>query len=258
VWEAYDATPEFGITATPDAVNLLPGGTAAVTVEVKRRENITGPINVTVQGLPAGVTTLPCTIPPDDNSATLVFRAEPTAAITAQPMIIEGTYTGPDGKPIVRRALPVDFYRAQNNDYRPIERGLQSVAVVDSEPSPAVSVFLEGAENGLGMTIGKETEIKVKITRREGFKSDLFVVPLNFPRGISLRGNTYVGGDKSEVALTLYADGNARFLKGERPAKDLPPMVVTFAIRPNGVGDRDYIACTAPIPLIPKPEEPKK
>lgn len=258
VWEAYDATPEFGLTATPDAVNLLPGGTAVVTVEAKRRENIAGPINVTVQGLPAGVTTLPCVIPPDHDRATLVFRAEPNAAINAQPMIVEGTYTAADGKPTVRRALPLDFYRAPNNEYRPIERSLQSVAVVDSEPSPAVSVSVEGSENGLALAIDRETEIKIKIVRREGFKGDLFVVPMNFPPGISLRGNTYVGGDKSEVALTLYADGNARFLKGERPAKDLPPMTVTFAIRPNGVGERDYIAATIPIPLKLRPEEPKK
>ncbi|MBC8137952.1 MAG: pre-peptidase C-terminal domain-containing protein [Fibrella sp.] len=258
VWEAYDAAPEFALTATPDAVNLLPGGTAAVTVEVKRRENIAGPITVSVRDLPAGVTTLPCTIPPDHDRATLVFRAEPTAAINAQPVIVEGTYTGADGKPTVRRALPVDFYRSPNNEYRPIERSLQSVAVVDSEPSPAVSVSVEGSEKGLGLTIDRETEIKVKIARRDGFKGDLFVVPMNFPPGISLRGNTYVGGDKSEVALTLYADGNARFLKGERPAKDLPPMTVTFAIRPNGVGDRDYIASTTPITLFAKEEPPKK
>ncbi|MBC7807168.1 MAG: pre-peptidase C-terminal domain-containing protein [Akkermansiaceae bacterium] len=258
VWEAYDTAPEFALTATPDAVNLLPGGTAAVTVEAKRRENITGPITVSVRDLPPGVTTLPCTIPPDHDRATLVFRAEPTAAINANPVIVEGTYAGADGKPTVRRALPVDFYRAPNNDYRPIERGLQSVAVIDSEPSPAVSVSVEGAEKGLALTIDRETEIKVKITRRDGFKGDLFIIPLNFPPGVSLRGNTYVGGDKSEAALTLYADGNARFLKGERPAKDLPPMVVTFAIRPNGVGDRDYIACTPPISLTAKETIPTK
>ena len=104
----------------------------------------------------------------------------------------------------------------------------------------------------------KETEIKIKITRRDGYKNDLFIVPLNFPPGVSLRGNTYVAGDKSESQLTLYADGNARFLKGERPAKDLPPMTITFAVRPNGTGDRDYSACTAPITLSLKPEEPKK
>ncbi len=258
VWETYDATPEFALSATPDAVNLLPGGTAAVTVEVKRRENIAGAISVSARDLPPGVTTLPCIIPPDHDRATLVFRADANAAINAKPMIVEGTYTAADGKTTVRRALPVEFYRGPNNDQRPIERSLQSVAVVDSEPSPAVSVAVEGAENGLALRIDRETEIKVKITRRDGFKGDLFVVPMNFPPGVSLRGNTYVGGDKSEAALTLYADGNAKFLKGERPAKDLPPMTLAFAIRPNGVGERDYIACTAPITLRLKPEELKK
>lgn len=257
VWEAFDAAPEFRISATPDAVNLVPGGMVAVSMQIERRENIDGAIVVTVDGLPPGVSALPCVIPPDHDRATLVLRAEANAIVAANPVTIVGTYTGADGKIAVRRAAPLDFYRVQNNQYRPLYRGTQSVAVVESEPSPAVSVTVAGAENGIALAMNKETPIVVKLSRREGFKDELFVVPMNFPPGVSLRGNTYVGGDKSEAQLSIYTDGNARFLTGERPAKNLPPMQLVFAVRPNGVGDRDYIACSAPISLFLKPEPSK-
>ncbi len=251
-WEAYDTTPEFSLTATPDAVSLLPGGSAVITVVATRRENIAGAITVTARDLPIGVTALPCVIPPDSDRATLVLQASRYAAMGASPVGIEGTYAPTGGTSVTRRAAPLEIYHFTNTGDRQIRRGLQAVAVASSEPSPAVSVAVEGAENGVALAIDKETEIKVKITRREGFKGDLFVVPLNFPPGVSLRGNTYVAGDKSEVSLSLYADGNARFLKGERPAKNLPPMTIVFAIRPNGAEERDYIACTAPIPITAK------
>ncbi|MBC8142045.1 MAG: hypothetical protein H7Y38_11460, partial [Armatimonadetes bacterium] len=255
--EAFDAAPEFRLSATPDAVNLVPGGQAVVSIQVERRENIAGAIAVTVDGLPPGVTALPCVVPPDADRVSLVLRAETNAVIAANPVTIFGTYTGTDGKQIVRRAAPLDFYRIQNNQLRPLWRGTQTVAVVESEPSPAVSVAVEGAENGIALAMNKETPIVVKLARREGFKSELFVVPMNFPPGVSLRGNTYVGGDKSEAQLSLYLDGNARFLTGERPAKNLPPMQLVFAVRPNGVPDRDFIACSAPIAVSLKPEPAK-
>ena len=109
VWEAYDAAPVFRLSATPDAVNIVPGGTAAVTLEAERRENIAGAIAVTVEGLPPGVTALPCILPPDADRVTLVLRADANAVVGANPVVIIGMYSDESGKKVTSRAAPLDF-----------------------------------------------------------------------------------------------------------------------------------------------------
>jgi hypothetical protein len=80
--------PRLVVKLEPSAITLKPGGKTKIKVTVERK-NFTGPVAITIEGLPAKVTTAAANIPPDQSTAEIDL----TAAADAEPANTEATVT---------------------------------------------------------------------------------------------------------------------------------------------------------------------
>ena len=110
---AEPLNPEFEIAANVTEASVPRGGAAAVGVTVKRK-GYTGPIAVTVDNPPAGLTVRPGTIAAGQTGGVLTLSASADAGFPAAAIKLVGRGQGPSG-PIERLAvMPVVFSKQSN------------------------------------------------------------------------------------------------------------------------------------------------
>ena len=101
--------PDFQIVVTPTAgtkpegCNLYQGGSQSFNVFAWRRDGFAGDINLTVEGLPPGVTCPPQTLGGGARSAQLVLTAAPDAAAWSGEIHVKGA-AAIKGQPVTREA----------------------------------------------------------------------------------------------------------------------------------------------------------
>lgn len=191
---------------TPLLPNVVrKGGTTAVGVLIDRRDEFTGEIVITVEGLPAGVTCPGAVVGGDVNTAVLVFSAAENAVAAASQLKIIGK-AQIAGKEIVREARYAQIVwgtanrQVQTPEFQ-LTRSFQ-IAVVDKDMQPA---FVQIGEDKIWETsLGGNIEIPVTATRRGDWKEPLKLVPTGLPneikpKEINLDPNTAAG--KFELAL---------------------------------------------------------
>ncbi|MFO0928187.1 MAG: PPC domain-containing protein [Gemmataceae bacterium] len=91
--------------ATPDTPTVPPGGQDALTILAHRPEGFTEDIELTVEGLPPGVSCPPQVLGGNVSKTTLVLSAQPGAAAWAGEVRVKGTATV-NGTKVVREARP--------------------------------------------------------------------------------------------------------------------------------------------------------
>jgi hypothetical protein len=109
----------------PDACRLLQNGHEYFTVLVWREGGFNGPITLSAEGLPAGVTCVPQTVGPGIKQSILTFEAAPTAAAWAGEFKVKGTATI-NGQTAVREARPASVTWPV-----PIQQGIPTVTRLD-------------------------------------------------------------------------------------------------------------------------------
>ncbi len=155
--EAHDfrlvALPQSGVPAKKDAKNVglstllvRKGGVLPVRVLAFRRDGFTGPIDLTVQGLPAGVTASGAQIPEGQTSTMILFKAGEASASWSGAVTILGKATV-NGAPVAREAragsVTWDIDDAQKGVQSRLTHNL-ALAVNAIERSP---VIIETADN---------------------------------------------------------------------------------------------------------------
>ncbi len=91
VREAVPAAPDFRLKLATDLINVPRGGTAKWKLTVERIGGFIDPIEVTVGGLPAGVTAAKATVGKGQSSVELLLTAEAEAKVTHEVVTIRGT-----------------------------------------------------------------------------------------------------------------------------------------------------------------------
>ena len=89
----------------PDACQLLQNGHQYFSVFVWRENGFNGPVMLSAEGLPAGVSCAPQSVGPALKQSILTLEAAPTAAAWAGEFKIKGT-ASINGQPVVREARP--------------------------------------------------------------------------------------------------------------------------------------------------------
>lgn len=185
---------------------LRRGGTATIDVTVSRRDDFAGEVNLTVEGLPAGVTCRGAILGAAASTTQLVFSATEDAAPWAGPIRIVGKSTV-DGKELVRtaRAGSVAWGTANRQQSPPFYRVTRDfvLAVTDKDTMPAQ---VEAGEDKVWETsLGGKIEVPVTLKRRGEYKEAVKLTAVGLPaeikpNEINLDPNTTAG--KLEVAIS--------------------------------------------------------
>ena len=187
------------------SVVLRKGGSAVIPVSVDRRDDFEGDVQISVEGLPAGVTCAGAIVGGDVDRTQLVIVAADSVAAWSGPIKIVGK-SQIGGKEVVREARYSQIvWGTTNRQQQPPAYKLVknlNLTVVDKELSPA---FIQIGEDKVWETsIGGTIEIPVTVTRRGDFKEALKLNSVGIPdqmkaKELNLDGNTNAG--KFELVL---------------------------------------------------------
>lgn len=192
---------------TPWSLALRRGSQDAVRILALRRDGFTGPIQVSAEGLPPGVTATPVTIGAEESATFLPLRAAEDAAPWAGEVRIVGRAQIGDQE-VTRVAEGGDLLYASQQDQLPLARPrvtARTALCVLAEALPcSVGVtgegVLETAKNG-------KVSIPLAVTRRDGFQGNVTVRPLLVPREMEL-GEIAIAGDQNAGAMELKLNAN--------------------------------------------------
>jgi hypothetical protein len=236
---AEPIVPDFELAAGAPEVSVPRGGTAAVGVTVKRK-GYSGPITVTVDGPPAGLTVRPAMIAAGQAAGTLTLSATADAHFPAAPVRLVGR--GQDtGGPIERiAATRVVFSKQENLPTSSItEYGLVAA------PALATPVTLDVAPEPIEVAQGFGATIPVKVVRTKGSDGALAISALALPAGVAIPGDTIAdkaaeGKVRVQAALeaalgttTLALQGKGKIAGADRVI--VVPAVTLAVVRPASV-----------------------
>jgi hypothetical protein len=228
-----------------------PGSRTAWYVHVNRLNGFTGPVMITVKGLPPGVTVNALTIPANMTQGVLVLSADAQAKMGAANVEVIGTAEAAfEGKTeaLTRTATPNQEIYFPGGGRGVFNVVLHTVAV--TEPSDVLEVALDRQE--ITLKPGEEVKIAVTIKRRADFdKAVSLDVPLRhlgqvfgnpLPPGVTLvegKSKTLLGtGNSGHIVLRAAADA--------APA-DKVPVAVLAHVSINFVVKVSY--SSAPLPV---------
>ncbi len=186
------------------------GGADALQVLVERRDGFDGPIELEVEGLPAGVRAEPAVVAPGQNTATIVLSAAAGAPAWSGPVEVLGRARIGDSDVVraARKATLVWPCRPNDGNMPPAEARLTAalfVSVSGNETAPFVAVP-KGAVAELAP--GGQVTVPFTIERRGDFKGNVVVSAQRLPPNLEAEPVT-VNADQAEGALVLKAKPDA-------------------------------------------------
>jgi hypothetical protein len=243
-------------SATPRAPVLRGGGTAAIRV-VAFREDAAGEIELTAEGLPAGVTCGLTKIPAGKKEGMLLLTAaaEKPERWVGSIRIIGKLKSGDQVSSQEARGGAVRWEVKDFQIDAPQTRLTRDVALAVSDEASALS--LEPAEEKVWeATVGGKLEIPLKITRRGEFKDVLKLKPAGAP-GLEAFKEVDVAANAATTTGTIDLAANKippgaytiwfqALTKGKYKAKD---VISTFYSTPI------QIVIKAPEPKAPEPKK---
>jgi len=192
----------------PTGSNLLPGGTAAIRIQLTRYDGLTGPVEVTIPQLPTGVTCSPILIPADRDEGHLVV----TAAETANPARFNGPLTIMarclGSTSVETRAAVVEINWEAMPTWNAITSRLSQQLMLDvSDKDVAPVTFAVGSGDTLVMARGGKLPIPIRVTRRGATKDKAVLRPQGLPAKTTLGEVTIEGKDEeAKPELQVAAD----------------------------------------------------
>lgn len=219
-------TPVNAALVRVGGVSIRKGGTTAVQVSVDRQDGFDGEIELSAEGLPAGVSTRGALLGAAQNSATLIFEAAEDAANSVGTFRVLGKSKLADAEVTrVARSGSVVWGTANRVQDPPNFRVTHDIAlaVIGQEVAPA---FAEAGENKIWETSrGAKLEIPVKVARRRDAKVDLTLAANGLPGEIKV-ANVVLKADQAEANLVLDVTNKAAkpgvytfFLRADTKAK---------------------------------------
>ncbi len=183
------------------ASNLMRGGTETIHVLVLRRDGFGDAIELSVEGLPPGVTSEKAVVPAGGTEAMLILRAAEDAADWFGEIKVVGRSMG--ATPIERIAMAGTTLRGTTPTRNTIESRLAAnlaLRVNGLDTAPLLVTLGDGQT--LEMSRGGKLPFPIKVTRRAGGAGKCTLRPQNLPTKVTL-GEIAIEGDKSEATAEL-------------------------------------------------------
>jgi hypothetical protein len=161
---AEAANPDFTLACDPDMLNVGPAGRVPLFVRLTRRQGFAGPVTLSWESLPAGVSASPLSIAASMTEGVIVVSAAPGAKRAAALVTLNGTGQGPSG-PIVRQAIPKEEIYMPGGG-----RGhylVDTLALAVTDPS---DITVEAAPREIVLAPGDSAAIDVTVTRNPRYQ----------------------------------------------------------------------------------------
>lgn len=221
VVSATPAYPRIELGARPANINLRPGLSVAVELEVLRREGVNGDITIRAEGLPPGVTATTATLFRENQDTYIVLTADANIKPMQVPIRFTASATGTLGKTEVG-VKPQEIYVMQNRPI-PIDRAEAILSI-----SGQADFSAEFAENKpIKLHPRKVTEVRVKINRKQGFTGNVTARLVNLPNGWICYQETV--GNVNEMVLRVRPDGRDTRPFFSREESRVPVMTMLIA-----------------------------
>ena len=221
--------PEFTLALAEISASVAHNKTVNLHLTANRRDDFTGPITLSVVGLPPRVTAAPVTIAPDKNEAVLSIRAgsferREQFSVVPPPGInyisvvgtasVEGETVSQSTPAIPLTILEAPFIVtveplrfsivfpatvAANGDANPTAQG-DTVAIAANPTADT-----ETTESEAPMT--KEAMLTLTVVRQGGFTDVVTLTPINLPEGFTTEAVT-IPVNETEVQVPLKAIGS--------------------------------------------------
>lgn len=224
------ARPDFMLKCDPSKAMIGPGARTAWYVQVTRLNSFAGPVKVEVEGLPAGVSVNPLTIPANMTQGLLVVSAAADAQVGAAAVKVVGTAEAADenAKPVTlkRTAIAVEEIYSPGGGRARFDAGMMAVAVAQSSDLVAVKV----KQTRVTLKPGEEVRIDVEVVRGPQYTKDVNL-------DVLLRHLGGVFGNPLPPGVTMV-DGKSKTLLGAGSAGH-----VTLKAAPDAADCTDVPVC---------------
>lgn len=202
-----DAHPQ-----NPGALRLVAGDRQHADVVLFRKDGFAGPVTLTAEGLPTGVTCLPSLVPAGAMTGAIVLTATDKAAPFDGPITIKATATI-DGQTIIREARSGCLVWPNPNEANNgpgISRLCRSTVLAVRAGQPAFRLT-PGAE-AVALPLGSAQNVKLKVERLwPEAKQPIIITATHLPPGVTFNNNQpfTLTPDKNEADIRLQIQGNA-------------------------------------------------
>jgi hypothetical protein len=186
--------PDFRLTMNPRNPNVPQGGSIPVTVTAFRMDEFDGPIEVSMDGLPAGISATKGVIAKGQNSAVLLLSASQAASLKDAVALQVVGRASAGGKEITHHANPGDR--------------MKLAAVM-----PVSDVLLTAVTREVEVEVGGTAEIAVSVERQRDYGGRVPIQVLNLPPrvrvlDVGLNG-VLINEDESKRSFTIEALSSA-------------------------------------------------
>jgi hypothetical protein len=232
----------------PDACRLLQGGEQFFTVLVWRLDGWNGPINLTADGLPAGVTCAPQIVAAGIRQVPLVLSAAPNAALGIFEMKVKGSATI-NGQTVMReaRSASITWPTPPQQNIPAISRLDRNTLMAVREQAP---YRLTAVLDKPAVVQGDKPNLTVKLTRLwPDFKGPLQAIVLDFP-------NNLVAVNNNQPIAFAPGKDEAKVVVDVKPTT--PPGTYTVVLRSAAQMpyNKDPMAKQKPNINVVQPSEP--
>ena len=253
---AEPSGPDFELNGEYYYAQIAPGTNMMWFAKITRLNGFDGPVEITVEGLPEGVTQEPVSIPPKMNHCAILLKCDEKAPIGASLVSITGTADVDDGsgntRQIVRQGRIVCEQQSSGGSQAkwPVNTSIVGV----TKPLDLTSVTASPSE--ITLPPGGNAEIDVTIARTEGF-TDAVTLAMSFDYFSSKLGEQLPPGVTVGKASKLRLAGNNLTGKvileastSAPPVERLPIAVlarvsITFSITTNYGSNPIYLTIPA-------------
>lgn len=218
--------PTFELTLDTDKTILTPGTYATIFSRVQRKYGFAGEVQLSIEGLPPGVTATNGRILANGNDGCIVLHAAPDAKMAAANIRVFGTATHPQGDGqsplnLKKEAHPLQeiYFPGGGRGHYPVSTHNVSIAermdIVSVKLSATDLTFKPGETKKIDVTIERAPEFTQNITLDVIYRHLGSNFGDSLPKGVTMDEN---------ASQTLLTAGNSKGSIVLKAAADAPPV----------------------------------
>ncbi|MEN6557871.1 MAG: PPC domain-containing protein [Thermoguttaceae bacterium] len=203
--------PDFQLRVMPDNPSVGQGSTVAMSVVALRRDGFSGPIDLSIEGLPKGFAVPAATIPEGANETLLSMTAPEDAALTVLKPTIRGT-AQIDGRQVTRQAMSAEDVMQAFIYHHLLTT--QELSLTLTKAAPFRVIPQTPPEGFIRFGAGRIAFLTVKVERKPSAKGAVRLMLRNPPKSVRMRPVVVPAGEdeaKLEIKIPNKLPGDVRY-----------------------------------------------